>query len=239
MIELGSRLVAQLNCDRDLLTSWMAHYVAELIEMARTSPTAEREAAQERCAEAILHLWKQRTALPDRARPLIELEPVLRTLAALAADRDHPWYFRQILQPAENGRADDETKKWLGVATHLDSTARSLIRWVLHTVTKRIAAPTRPWMELAAAASIDDDVDTAILRAMLEDSKKVGDASVEALKDKLSQLEEFAGIATAFANDLRDEISVKETDRDTSATTTPSAGEESDSHKTAPPNEGD
>jgi hypothetical protein len=213
----------------------MAHYIAELIEAARTCPTAEKEAAQERCSKAILELWKYRSAFPDRVRPLIELDPILRTLAALDSEGDRPWYHRQIFQQVQNGRSEDETERWLALATDLDSSARTLIRWILRTVTERIASPTKPWMELAAAAGIDDAVDTAILRVMVEGAEKIGDARIEALKGKLSMLEEFAGMATAFAKDLREEIAAKEGEKDAGTAEPRSTGEELESSKAAAP----
>ena len=52
IVNLGRRLVAQLDCKDDLLASWMSHYIAELIDNVEKAPADMRTAAQQACAAA-------------------------------------------------------------------------------------------------------------------------------------------------------------------------------------------
>ena len=68
VIALGKRLVAQLGAKGDVLTSWMAHHVADLMARAEAAPPAEKAVAQEACARAVLDLWRHRNVLPEILR---------------------------------------------------------------------------------------------------------------------------------------------------------------------------
>lgn len=57
----GQQLIEELSSDRqDILSRWMAHYVAELMEKAEPGDLDETEtrAALTRCADLILRLWE-------------------------------------------------------------------------------------------------------------------------------------------------------------------------------------
>lgn len=59
LVEKGSKIVEQLSVeDHDILKQWMAHYVAELMEAAKTDDQGKAELAADRCAELILKLWE-------------------------------------------------------------------------------------------------------------------------------------------------------------------------------------
>jgi hypothetical protein len=91
VLELGKRLVSQLDAADDFLASWMAHYIAQRINDAEKAPDEARAEATDSCAKAILEIWEHRSSLPNQVRPLRDLGPVLRTLASL--DVDQTQYF--------------------------------------------------------------------------------------------------------------------------------------------------
>lgn len=93
-IELGKRLTKELGIDQsvDTLGRWMAYYIAELIEDARTASVEERPEKMGACCEAILSLWKHRQDLPEGRRPFQDLEAMIRTLASLDPENSTPRY---------------------------------------------------------------------------------------------------------------------------------------------------
>ena len=93
VISLGKRIVDELNLasSNDTLGRWMAHYIAELIVLAeKTTDPAERIRAQEKCCATIEHLWLHRSILPPSARPLSNLEGILKSIENFR-DEQTPW----------------------------------------------------------------------------------------------------------------------------------------------------
>jgi hypothetical protein len=107
----------------------MAHYIAELMIQAERANEEERAAAQKKCFEAILMLWKHREALPDGTRPFEVFESVLKTLDRLNPENDNHWlaHFRS---PPDT--CDSETKQILQIMENLDESARSMMSVLLN-----------------------------------------------------------------------------------------------------------
>ena len=121
-LELGKRLVADLEASDDLLASWMAHDVAQRMIIAEEAADENKTAAQEACALAIGRLWQYRGALPPHLRPLGQLEPVLRTLASLDVTKTTHRYFPPVLREAATADVKGDTKQALEFAINLDYT---------------------------------------------------------------------------------------------------------------------
>jgi len=113
VLELGKRLVSQLDVADDFLASWMAHYIAQRIKDAEESPEDAKAAAADSCSKAILEIWEHRSSLPDQVRPMRDLEPALRTLASLDVAQTEYRYYPEVLREAETGDADEGSQKWL------------------------------------------------------------------------------------------------------------------------------
>jgi hypothetical protein len=214
VIELGKRLVTQLDAADDLLASWMAHHIAERIEAADNAPASEKIDRQNDCAEAILQLWHHRSVLPPHLRPLGEIEPVMRTLASLDVDQTDYRYHRNVLREAALADVDDEdTKHWLELATGVDYTARLLIQSALRAAAARAALGAHAWVELAKEAGADDGADRAVVRFIIDnedDSDPVEVYDNAYLRDRLSRLEAFVQLASALAEEWRTQLDAAE-----------------------------
>lgn len=210
VIELGKRLVTQLDAADDLLASWMAHHIAERIEAAENAPTREKVERQNDCAEAILQLWRYRSVLPPHLRPLGEIEPVMRTLASLDVEQTDYRYHRNALREAAVAEVDDEdTKHWLELATGIDYTARLLIQFALRAAAARAAPRAQTWVELAREAAAEEGADRAVVRFIIESedgSEPVEDYEKAHRRDRLSRLEAFVQLASALAEEWRTQL---------------------------------
>lgn len=210
VLKLGKKLVAQLDGKDDLLASWMAHYIAQRIEVAQNALPEDRGAAEAACAEAILELWRHRSSFPAHLRPLAALEPIQRTLASLDVDRTDYRYHPVALREAATADADEPAKKWLDLAIGIDYTARLLLQLALRSAADRAASESEPWVELAREAGAEEGPETFVIRFVRstdEIGEADGDKDKAALLDKVSRLEKFAKIATSLARDLRGELS--------------------------------
>lgn len=85
-------IVRQLRLDRrgEVLTKWMAHHLAELIQLAERSEAPASQEAENRAVELVLKLWTNRRALPAPADPLSGHRDAIAVLATLLPSAD-PW----------------------------------------------------------------------------------------------------------------------------------------------------
>lgn len=210
VIALGKRLVAQLGAEDDLLTVWMAHHVADLMARAEAAPSAEKGAAEDACARAILDLWRHRNSLPEHQRPLEDVQAVLRTLAFLDLDPEDIRYYRSPMEAAVLAKLEGDVKRDIELALGVDYTARVLIRMLLQQAAAGAGESLEPWIELARAAGAEDVGEEKLL-AFLDGEEGVEtpgyDSARMALEDRAARLEAFAGAAADEVVNLRQRLS--------------------------------
>lgn len=209
VLQLGERLVAQLGCDDDIISSWLAHDIAGLMKKAAEAPDDVREAANRECSEAILTLWRHRDVFPAPVRPFRELEPAVRALNSLDVENTEYRYYPEALREAAAAGADESAKRWIDLALGLDYTARVLIQFALRSAAGNAAAEAEPWVDLAREAGASEGVEATVVEFV-----RAGDARElaqdrrdrEVLLDRLSRLEGFARLADHLSNELRGQI---------------------------------
>lgn len=209
VIALGKRLVVCLKAEDDLLGGWMAHHLAALITAAETASPETRAAASAACAAAVLEVWRHRNTLPQYLRPLGELQPILETLASLSVDPGSFRYHPETLRSAALAKAEDDTKRWLELATGLDYSARVLIGAALRAAVAGANDSAQAWVELARKAGGDDDRVVALLDFLdphLDAQEKQASRQRSRLEDRVSRLREFAEMAKAVANDIESRL---------------------------------
>ncbi|OLP44445.1 hypothetical protein BJF95_07915 [Rhizobium oryziradicis] len=183
----------------DTLGRWMAHYIAELIDVAERTAGPEKPAAQDRCFSAILELWSHRAEFPKGMRPHQELEPVLRVLESLDTAAEYPRYYPSA-QPSENDTLSAEVEKWLDLARGLDYSAKLLIRHCLSQAADLATDKSKEWVRLAEAAGANSGVSEIFIRFIsepedLDDEVKANNATRKDLEDRLQRLRAFQGLA--------------------------------------------
>ncbi|MFN7305817.1 MAG: hypothetical protein ACK5TQ_04465 [Acetobacteraceae bacterium] len=91
LLRLANRILAeardQERMDSDLTWRWMAHHVAELMDLAEHGPPEGRAAAALECNQAILALWRHRYCSEYGRRPFDAYVP----LADALSQRKDPW----------------------------------------------------------------------------------------------------------------------------------------------------
>lgn len=212
VIQLGKRLVQQLDAGDDLLASWMAHDIAQKIEVAQKAPPQEKENAHNACAKAILEIWRHRSVVPKHLRPLGKLEAVIRTIASLDVDQTDHRYYPEALREAAIAEADDTTKRWLELAIGLDYSARVLIEFALRSAARSNASDTEPWVKLAREAGAGEGTDVLTVRFILG-KDLYGDTVDDKAEweERLSRIEGFAELSSCLAREFRVQLGLKET----------------------------
>lgn len=209
VIDLGKRLVAELNLGDDLLAQWMAHVIAERIDATERASPAGRASAQDTCMQAILNLWEHRNSLPSHMRPFRELEPLLRTLASLDVDSGARFrYFHRHPSDEELEDAEVSGKSFLEAAVNLDYSARALIQYLLGAAAKEATEKAIPWLNAAINAEADAVLELRIVEFVSSGAKAPGAEEVarKALLDKIEKLKMFSQLATAVATDLKSQL---------------------------------
>lgn len=163
VVTLGKALVELLEQggQEDITAHWMAHYLAELMERARTATEPERQQAQKEAAALTLDLWRHRTYLPGRY-PLASFEPVLRTLERLSGTA--PWHHFST-RPLPDDGADDPVHQWLKRAEAINDASRTAIRSCLNQAIAAAAENEGKWLDqLKDLASVEDEAPSIVLR---------------------------------------------------------------------------
>ncbi len=98
-LDLGKTLVGLFSEHgrTDLTTSWMAHYLAEIMQQVseETGPSRKR-ALQKQCSEIILELWKKRKTYPEGIAPLSGVNHAVAVIKALKDEQSEDPYWRQF-----------------------------------------------------------------------------------------------------------------------------------------------
>ena len=213
IINLGKALLKELGLDPgvDTLARWMAHYVAEQMEIAENLTDDDKSHAEQRCFETILKLWQHRSSLPNGRRPLENFEPIFRTLERLNPENIRSYYFNE---PSEPSKIDDSVQKWLDIASGIDQVVRIWLAYVFKqaalcaTDEKTIA-----WLENSFDLNENDDVLTIIhlLPDIISKSDEMPDErikqeKIELLNNKIKKLEEFSEFNQKLILIIRKEI---------------------------------
>lgn len=206
VIDLGKRLVAELNLGDDTMAQWMAHLIAERMNSAESAPPDERASAQDACAQVIFEFWAHRNTLPSYIRPFRELEPLLQTLASLDVHSGTRFrYFSQHPSDDELEGAEIQGSQILKAAVNLDYSARVLVQYLLSSASESVGDKVIPWLNAAINAEADVVLEARVVEFVTAGAELPGADEVarKALLDKIEKLEAFSQLATAVATELR------------------------------------
>ncbi len=206
LLALGKRLVNSLRSDEDLLSDWMAHLIAERMLVVKTSTGAERQAAEEACAQEIMLLWEHRYNAPDGVNPLANLAPLARTIASLEPGEHRFRYAERVFSLARD-REKKAPTDWLEFALHADRAARDVIRFALSKAAEEVTDDEdfHTALNEAIGAQLDVTLEVRLIELIgrdrtLQDVVKVRD---EAVREQATRLEDFARMVSQVAADLR------------------------------------
>lgn len=190
----------------------MAHYVAELMDAAAKAQLEARDAAERRCASAILELWDHRAELPGRRLPM-DLGPVIAVLTRIDPAVPQPIYFftawREMERDAKHDTMAEPARKWLQIAEQVDQTARAAILFAVGKAAEAETDRAKPWVALAEAAGLDGSPDIALIRRLMRIGKHgepENTVEIEDLKDKLARLAEFRRAAETIEAEWRTQL---------------------------------
>ena len=207
LIELGKRLVTELNLDHsvDTLGRWMAHHIAELIIESEEADTSDKSTKNNQLREAILSLWRHRFELPTNRRPFNDFEPILRALESLDPENKVSRYFTLPGRPEDE--VSKESKQWIELSKGLDDTAKILINHCLVSAADSAIDQSMEWVEVARKTGLDESYEFRVIE-FIGKEKSLGENNEEnishhrILSERLEKLETFVSLASAMADDI-------------------------------------
>lgn len=224
VLSLGRELVNELGNEstRDTLSHWMAHYIAELIDLATNASASQRAVCQDRCFNAILSLWSRRTELVDGKRPFRDLELIGRAVESLDPASSRPRYFQFIGDEIVDGDESSRTRSLLEFVTDLDRTTRILIGHFLAEAAKASIDRSREWVVLADKAGAEVAAERMVIRFVAGDvdrqqNTESKERERELLEHWIQQLGDFSAMVTGISDDLKVRLEILSSADPTSA----------------------
>jgi len=218
IIDLGKSIVKELGLDPgvDTLSKWMAHYVAEKMELAKKLTGSKKTKAEKECFEIILKLWEARYAVPTLKSYLDDFKPFFETLEKLSYKKTSFFYSPEVhfdiqeeCKEGENAKA----KNILDNALLIDKIARSIISELLSQTVSQITLSGEKSEYLKNAIDLIDYQDRRIItfttdyKKYLESQEDDGsNERIDELKIKLRKLEEFDLIKKALVDKFNAEL---------------------------------
>ena len=220
IIDLGKAIVKELELDPgvDTLAKWMAHYVAEKIELVEKLTGEEKSNAEKECFEAILKLWEHRWSIPREKPFLKDFEPLLETLEKLNPRKEVPFfYLPKIELEKENYEKDtDKTESCFQAALRVDKLARSLIYDLLNQAVSEIKLSKEREELIKNAIDLVDYSDTKIVRITSAYNKSVEGQEdhdcdekkerIEEIQKRIKDLEEFTSMKDLLLDRYKKEL---------------------------------
>lgn len=196
VLKLGKLLVKELGLESgvDTLSRWMAHYIAQQMSEIENSTGADKQAAEEKCFETILKLWKHRAYYETGDRPFENFESIFQTLDRLNPDYEEPFYFQsEYSTKGKLNNTDNAVKQYLLLAIQIDEVVRVWLKVIFqHAAEQALDEKTKEWIK-AATPLTDNDEASLIVHILSEHDidEKNRKEKTKLLKHRIEQLKSF------------------------------------------------
>ncbi|WP_407557483.1 hypothetical protein [Winogradskyella sp. 4-2091] len=224
IIELGKTIVKELKLDPgvDTLSKWMAHYLAEKIELTKSLKGEKKKKADKECVEIILKLWDRRWSIPNKKSFFSDFEPLMETLEKLNPEREIPFFYNPIIQLGleKEDKNNERTQTHFDDALKVDKIARSIIFDLLsHAVNELELSDDREELIRKSISSIDY-IDSRIitittdynklLKSKNERANNEYEEEIETLKNRINNLEEFSDLRDSLISKYKEKLKILE-----------------------------
>lgn len=215
VLNLGKLLVKELGLESsvDTLSCWMAHYIAQQMIEIENATGADKEAAEEKCIETILKLWKHRAYYETGDKPFEKFEPIFQTLDRLNPDNEEPFYFQSDYSTrGKLNNTDDAVKQYLLIATKIDEIVRVWLKFIFqHAAEQAVDEKTKEWLKAAAPLANNDEA-SLIVRILFDHDIAENDIAdnkeekVKLFERRIEQLKSFRGFNEELISMYEEEL---------------------------------
>jgi len=222
IIDLGKSIVKELELDPgvDTLSKWMAHYVAEKIELSEKLTGGKKNKAEKECFEIILKLWENRWSVPPIKDHLEEFKPLFETLKKLNPNKKGSFFYPErvsiFLDEKSKEDKSNEVKNHLDIVLKVDKLARSIISDLLYRASSELEINDEKAEHIRNAIDLIDYPDTNIikfttdydeyLKSQEDEEPDETRERVEELEKRIRDLEEFNSLKDALIESYRKQL---------------------------------
>lgn len=208
---LADSIIKESNNDDpcDILPRWMAFYLAEQMELAKSASGQEKADIDERCKNLVLEIWKYKICLRGEKNPLSRYENLFRVLESIDPDASRLMILRNFdeKEAYDFSELPQSTQNWMDFIVAVDKTARIWIDYAKQQVCKGITDEKS--LELDALHEVIDDSDSEIKVVELvikTIGKSNGNKEEDALRNRISQLDSFIQCTDLLKKAYLDEL---------------------------------
>ncbi|MFS4505497.1 hypothetical protein ACMA46_04595 [Clavibacter sp. Sh2141] len=151
MLSLGQQIADSLD-ERDLLSRWMAHHLADRLAALEQLKGRSRLRAEDAVAELIVQIWAHRREVAFRVDPLAATDSVERAMARLDPEVKGPFsYFRPFDDEPGPSEAEVEVNAALKLALAVDDVAQDLVRALIAYAARTAIDHDAEWVRASEA----------------------------------------------------------------------------------------
>lgn len=173
----------------DLISKWMANYIAQKMKTAEQAVGEEKTEAEEKCFKAILALWDRREVWYGNRNPYGELQPIINTINRLNPENKDYFYWNN---DNEYNAVSSEVQQVLNIIKSIDKAARVCLEYLFkYAMEITVDEDMKEWIKAANKLSAEDEEDVSLLRRFMRKSGSDTIDLQEKLEKRILILEEF------------------------------------------------
>lgn len=173
----------------DLISKWMANYIANKMKTAEQAVGEEKTEAEEKCFKAILALWDRREVWCGNRNPYGDLQPIINTINRLNPENKDYFYWDN------DNKYDDvssEVQQVLDIIKSIDKASRVCLEYLFkYAMEITVNEDMKEWIKAANKFSDEDEEDVSLLRRYMRKSGSDTINLQEKLEKRILILEEF------------------------------------------------
>lgn len=208
---LGHLIIKQFGMEDenvDLISKWMANYIAQKMKTAEKTVGKEKTEAEENCFNAILALWDRREAWCGRGNPYEDLEPIINTIKRLNPENRDYFYWNNDNKCAA---MNSEVQQVLDIIKSVDKAARVCLEYLFkYALEIAVDEEMKEWIKAADKFSDEDAEDVSLLRRFMRKSGSDMTDLQEKVEKRILILEEFQDKSMELLELYREKIKKNE-----------------------------
>lgn len=191
---LGHLIIKQFSLEDenvDLISKWVANYIAQKMKTAEQAVGEEKTEAEEKCFKAILMLWEHREGWGGNGNPYENLQPIINTINRLNPENKDYFYWNN---DNEYDAVSSEVQQILDIIKSIDKAARVCLEYLFkYAMEITVDEDMKEWIKAANKLSDEDEEDVSLLRRYMRKSDSDKIDLQEKLEKRILILEEFQG----------------------------------------------
>jgi hypothetical protein len=207
VLALGEAIVKDLSDSHNTTARWMAYYVAQLMEKARSAQGKDKEDYEKICFDTILELWKNKSFYPDDSLPFRDYDSIFKTLRRIDPSADMPFYVNKGKEITER---NEEVQTYINIALVIDKAVKIWFEYILNQAIQAATGDTALDYLQAILNLKKDDFEHLTIKVILRGLENEDDSLSDSDTIERKVIAEKIEILKAFDSFNKEMLSVLE-----------------------------